>query len=103
MLIVPSLWHENCPLVIHEALASNLPVIASKSSGIIELVKDEVNGITFRIGSVDHLTEILNKVIMNPKILNQLKMNMRNENRPSAREVAERYVEKYLICGGYGY
>jgi glycosyltransferase involved in cell wall biosynthesis len=103
MLIVPSLWHENCPLVIHEALASNLPVIASKSSGITELVKDGVNGFTFRLGSVDHLTEILNKVIMNPKILNQLKMNMRNENRPSAREVAERYVEKYLICGGYGY
>lgn len=39
VLVVPSLWWENAPLVIQEALAAGVPVIASAIGGIPELVR----------------------------------------------------------------
>lgn len=49
VLIVPSIWRENSPLVIHEAILSKTPVIASDIGGIPELIKDGANGFLFRI------------------------------------------------------
>ena len=37
-LVVPSIWWENSPLVVIEALAAGLPVIASRTGGVAELV-----------------------------------------------------------------
>jgi glycosyltransferase involved in cell wall biosynthesis len=49
-LIVPSVWYENSPLVIHEAFLAGLPVITSDIGGMAELVTDGVNGVHFRAG-----------------------------------------------------
>ncbi|MCD8511601.1 MAG: glycosyltransferase [Bacillus sp. (in: Bacteria)] len=39
LLVVTSIWHENRPQVINEALASHLPVLASDMAGITEQIK----------------------------------------------------------------
>lgn len=44
-LAVPSVWYENAPLAVLEALADGLPVIASRIGGLPELVEDGVNGL----------------------------------------------------------
>ena len=44
LLLVPSLWFENAPLVIRQAIQSGLPVLASDIGGLPELVDDEMNG-----------------------------------------------------------
>jgi glycosyltransferase involved in cell wall biosynthesis len=44
-LVLPSLW-ENAPCVVIEALASGLPVIASRIGGIPEMVTDDVGILT---------------------------------------------------------
>jgi glycosyltransferase involved in cell wall biosynthesis len=44
VLVVPSVWPENSPGVIAEAMASGIPVIASDIGGIGELVEDGVTG-----------------------------------------------------------
>ncbi len=41
-LIMPSLCYENSPTVIYEAMASGLPVIASRIGGVPELVDDNL-------------------------------------------------------------
>jgi glycosyltransferase involved in cell wall biosynthesis len=41
VLVVPSLWPENQPLTVLEALATNTPVLASRVDGIRELLTDE--------------------------------------------------------------
>ena len=45
VLVVPSLWPENSPLVIHEAFMHGVPVVGSRSGGIPDLVVDGVNGL----------------------------------------------------------
>ncbi|MCM2255895.1 MAG: glycosyltransferase [Vicinamibacteria bacterium] len=40
VLVVPSLWWENAPLVVQEALAAGVPVIASAIGGVPEWVRE---------------------------------------------------------------
>src|SRR5262249_16081354 len=76
VIVVPSLWYENNPLVVSEALASNVPVIVSDVGGMTETVKDNFNGFTFEMGSATKLREILQKLADNPELLNSLKDNI---------------------------
>jgi glycosyltransferase involved in cell wall biosynthesis len=52
-VVVPSVWYENCPLVILEALGDGIPVLASDIGGIPELVTDGVEGLLAVPGNVD--------------------------------------------------
>jgi glycosyltransferase involved in cell wall biosynthesis len=45
VLVVPSLWLENSPLVIHEAFMARVPVVASRIGGIADLVQDGITGV----------------------------------------------------------
>ena len=45
LVVVPSIWWENAPLVIQEAFQHRRPVIASGIGGMAEMVKDGVNGL----------------------------------------------------------
>lgn len=54
LLIVPSLCYENSPMVIYEAVARDLPFIASDIGGIGELAK-EFGGVLFTPGDQDDL------------------------------------------------
>ena len=47
-IVVPSVWLENSPLVIHEAQQARIPVITADAGGMAEFVQHEVNGLLFR-------------------------------------------------------
>ena len=47
-IVVPSIWLENSPLVIHEALQARVPVITADTGGMAELIRDGENGLLFR-------------------------------------------------------
>jgi len=59
ILLVPSLWFENAPLVIYSAQAAWVPVVASDVTGVAELITDGDNGRLFPPGDVDRLAEII--------------------------------------------
>ncbi len=69
VLVVPSIWYENSPLVIHEAFVANRPVITSNFGGMFELVKHEKNGLLFERGNIEDLREKLNIFIENPNLI----------------------------------
>ncbi len=46
-IVVPSIWLENSPLVIHEAQQARVPVITAAAGGMAEFVRHEVNGLLF--------------------------------------------------------
>lgn len=72
VLVVPSLWFENCPLTIQEALASGTPIIASDFGALPEFVQDGVNGLLFARGDVEALTRTMERVIGDASLLRRL-------------------------------
>jgi len=65
-IVVPSIWEENSPLVIHEAQQCKIPVITSNFGGMGELVENYVNGLTFEHRNTDSLAEAMRKALEQP-------------------------------------
>jgi glycosyltransferase involved in cell wall biosynthesis len=59
-LVCPSLWAEAAGLVILEAMACGLPVVASRIGGIPEFVLDGTSGLLFAAGNSRELAHRLN-------------------------------------------
>jgi glycosyltransferase involved in cell wall biosynthesis len=53
--VIPSEWYENCPMSVIESLAMGTPVIGSRIGGIPELIRDGVDGLTFKAGDPEDL------------------------------------------------
>jgi glycosyltransferase involved in cell wall biosynthesis len=103
VLVVPSLWHENAPLVMLEALAHGVPVLVSDVPGMTECVTDGVNGLTFRVGDVDDLHRKLQWIVSQPDVLNPIVAHLR-QPRPgqyciaSVAATGARYLDLYADC-----
>jgi glycosyltransferase involved in cell wall biosynthesis len=69
VLIVPSVWYENYPVVINEAFMTKTPVIASDLGGMAELVQNGRTGFTFPAGDSESLAEKINIFIKNPYLV----------------------------------
>lgn len=76
VLVVPSRWYENTPLVIQSALATRTPVIATDLGGMSELVKHEVNGLLFALNDVEGLGRQLIRVCRDRALLERLRGNI---------------------------
>lgn len=72
ILVVPSLWYENTPLVVYSAQAAGRPVIASNLPGISIVVTHDVNGLLFETGNVDDLAGQLRRAIAEPDLIARL-------------------------------
>jgi len=76
LLVVPSTWEENWPLVIGEAFSSGLPVAASNIGGLRELLKNGRYGPLFRPGSATHLAATLKSFLDHPEKISRLSSNL---------------------------
>lgn len=65
MLVLPS-FAEGLPVVYMEALASRIPVVASRVAGVQELVEDGVTGYAVPPGDVATLVERIIRLMDNP-------------------------------------
>jgi glycosyltransferase involved in cell wall biosynthesis/MoaA/NifB/PqqE/SkfB family radical SAM enzyme len=65
-IVVPSVWVENSPLVIHEAQQARVPVVTADVGGMAEYVQHEVNGLLFRHRDADALAEQLQRLVDDP-------------------------------------
>lgn len=72
LLVVPSVWFENSPLVIQEALAAATPLLVSDLGGMRELVEPDVHGWRFAPGDAGALAERLDAVGREPALLEGL-------------------------------
>ena len=75
VLVVPSLWYENTPLVVYSAQAAKCPVLASDFPGIYEVVQDEANGLLFPAGDSGALAKQLGRLIDEPGLVQRLSEN----------------------------
>ena len=51
VLVVPSIWYENAPLVVYSALAAGVPVVATDLGGLSETIVHGRNGLLFEPGN----------------------------------------------------
>lgn len=75
VLVVPSVWYENTPLVVYSALAAKCPVIASNFPGMSEVVRDGWNGLLFEPNKADALSACLARLLHEPTLLQALSKN----------------------------
>ena len=84
VLVVPSVWPENSPLVIQEAFLAGVPVVASRTGGIPEAVADGANGLLFAPGDAEDLARALARLIDEPDLLATLRAGI-----PPVRSIEE--------------
>lgn len=63
VVVLPSVWYENMPYSLTEALGKGKVVVASKIGGITERISDGKNGFLFEAGNDRHLSQILRTVL----------------------------------------
>ena len=89
-IVVPSIWVENSPLVIHEALQARVPVITADVGGMAEYIQHEVNGLLFKHRDIESLAIQMQRLLDNPNLAKQLGqagyVQSANKNIPCMQE-----------------
>ena len=71
-IVVPSIWAENSPLVIHEALQARIPVITADYGGMAEYIHHKQNGLLFRHRDPVSLGERMQRLADDPRLARRL-------------------------------
>jgi glycosyltransferase involved in cell wall biosynthesis len=95
-LILPT-KEDNCPMVILEAQASGVPVIASAIGGIPDLIENGKTGLLVDPTSLDSLRSGIEKILCNTSLAAQLGIQARKQawHRYHPKAVAEQHVQIY--------
>jgi glycosyltransferase involved in cell wall biosynthesis len=84
VVVAPSIWYENAPLVIREAFLARKPVITAAFGGMQEWVQDGVNGLLFPPRDVENLRRTLARFITEPDLVEKL-----SQHFPRVKTIAE--------------
>ena len=79
VLLVPSIWYENCPLSILEAQCMGVPVATVNNGGMAELVKDGITGILIDEPTPEKIALKLKQILENEEYYKKLKENCKKE------------------------
>ncbi len=95
-LVLPS-YQETAPMVIQQAMASGIPVVASRICGIPYQVEEGMSGFLVEPGDVEELRDQLTKLIADPELAAKFGENARSTASRSyvASAVASATVEAY--------
>lgn len=95
VLCLPSTFSEMSPLVIQEAFAAGLPVLASDVYGNAEEITEGVNGWLFRFKDSSHLTDKLLYLVNNLDKVEKARKELPKPN--SFKSVVENHIEIYSM------
>ncbi len=90
LLVLPSLCYEGFPMVIREAFALGVPVVASRLGSLPYLVEDGQNGVLFEPGNTKDLLGVLQKLWRQPEKLSAM-----------GRKARADFEEKYTAAVNY--
>jgi len=79
VLILPSTWYEGFPLVVAEAFAAGLPIIASRIGALAEIVSDERTGFLVSPGNPDELGKAVSRAFSHREKLKVIRFQARSE------------------------
>ena len=93
VVALPSLWYDNTPLSLVEALANGRPVICTDVPSMTHLVRHGHNGLAFPMGDAAKLARCIEQVVDTPGLIEKFAGNTRNV--PSVTEYATRLASVY--------
>ncbi|MDE1997564.1 MAG: glycosyltransferase [Burkholderiales bacterium] len=96
VLVVPSVWFENTPLVIYSAMAAKCPVIASDIPGITACIRHDSTGLVFKSGDHKSLAAQLIRFLNDGELRLRL---INNSRKPSS---VSDYVDGLIGLWGFG-
>ena len=73
LVVVPTLWYETASLIVQEAFAAGVPVVASRIGVFPERVADGVDGLLFPTGDAAALADLLRRLHNNPQEIARLR------------------------------
>lgn len=102
ILVIPSITKESFSYLARESLTHLTPVIASRSGGPEEVIKDGVNGLLFDINDAKSLEDKMREIINDPASILRLRGNIRCADFTGTGEQAEKTMRLYesLIKNG---
>ena len=96
MLVLPSL-EDNCPMVVLEAMAAGVPVVAAKIGGLPDLIEEDVTGLFCDPNEPASIREAVVRLLDRPDwarhLASQAKARARLRFHPEV--IARRHVEIY--------
>ena len=96
LFVSSSLW-EGIPTVILEAMASEVPVLATSIPGTSELVQHAVNGWLVPAGEPQSICKGISHLLKSPTLRQELVINARETIQDySIESIAEQYEQLYL-------
>lgn len=75
VMVLPSIWYENCPLSILEAHSLGTPVVTVDAGGMAELVENGVTGTLFREVTAEGLAQALEQTLTDEENLERMSRN----------------------------
>lgn len=96
VVVVPSIWVENQPLVIHEAFSAGRPVLASRVGALPESVHHEIDGLLFEVGDAEDLADAMTRCIEEEGLVARLVGGIRPVKTiaENARELVRVYEDR---------
>ena len=87
-------WAEGLPNAVQEAMAVGLPIVASRASGVPELVDHEVHGLLFEPHDFEGFVQVLRRVLADPAA--RARMGRAARARAAAEYQPERMADRLL-------
>lgn len=94
VLVLPSIWFENAPLTLNEAAMSRTPILVSDRGGMLEFVRANEYGWTFKLGDAADLARKMTRLANDRSLVPQLA-----GSPPRIKPVAENADELLDVYG----
>lgn len=98
-IVVPSIWGENSPLVIHEALEAKVAIITANFGGMREYVKHMVNGLLFNHRDTTSLAKQMKRLShekgLAAKLAQEGYLQSYNRHIPSVEKHVDEMIKYY--------
>ena len=103
VLVVPSMWYENTPIIMYEAFATKTPVIATNAGGMAELIGQFDGGWLFPRGDVDGLARTMQRLIDEPALVAEAGKRIKPVRRIEEHiaDLERAYAEVLASRGGF--
>ena len=67
--------YEGLPISILEAMSIGLPIVASKVTGNVDTIKNDISGFFYRLGDIKQASFLIEKIMENKALKLQLSNN----------------------------